>query len=158
MVTIQGAHKSVFWREDDEIYSRSKGEINTPRAINNVNFEQVRETKHLDNGDDDDDDDDDYDDDDDGNDDDDNDDDDDDNDDDDDDDRMMKKKLFRASPQQDDIRLSYSPLGQGAFGSARTRDRRVPADLKTSLLSTAPKPHKEKKNNNDHMLNIHLQI
>ncbi|GFO34333.1 hypothetical protein PoB_006083800 [Plakobranchus ocellatus] len=37
--------------------------------------------------------------------------------------------LYIASPQQGDLRLSGPPSGQGAGSGARTRDRRVPADL-----------------------------
>ncbi|GFN80699.1 hypothetical protein PoB_000720500 [Plakobranchus ocellatus] len=40
-----------------------------------------------------------------------------------------------ASPQQGDLRLSGSPSGQSAGGGARTRDRRVPADLRTDSLA-----------------------
>ncbi|GFN95229.1 hypothetical protein PoB_002173500 [Plakobranchus ocellatus] len=40
---------------------------------------------------------------------------------------------LRASPQQGDLRLSGPPSGQGAGGGARTRDRRVPADLRIYL-------------------------
>ncbi|GFO11483.1 hypothetical protein PoB_003798800 [Plakobranchus ocellatus] len=41
-----------------------------------------------------------------------------------------------SSPQQDDLRLSGHPLGQGAGGGARTRDRGVPADFRTDSLAT----------------------
>ncbi|GFO34371.1 hypothetical protein PoB_006087600 [Plakobranchus ocellatus] len=41
-----------------------------------------------------------------------------------------------ASPQQGDLRLSSPPSGQGADGTARTRDRRVSADLMADELST----------------------
>ncbi|GFO40065.1 hypothetical protein PoB_006657000 [Plakobranchus ocellatus] len=40
--------------------------------------------------------------------------------------------LYIASPQQGDLRLSGPPSGQGAGSGARTRDRRVPADLRES--------------------------
>ncbi|GFO28430.1 hypothetical protein PoB_005493500 [Plakobranchus ocellatus] len=43
-----------------------------------------------------------------------------------------------ASPQQGDLRLSGPPTGQGAGGGARTRDRRVPADLRADSLATVP--------------------
>ncbi|GFO48121.1 hypothetical protein PoB_007462600 [Plakobranchus ocellatus] len=46
--------------------------------------------------------------------------------------------LFIASPQQGDLRLSGPPSGQGAGGGARTRDRRVPADLRVHSLATVP--------------------
>ncbi|GFO06965.1 hypothetical protein PoB_003347000 [Plakobranchus ocellatus] len=36
-----------------------------------------------------------------------------------------------ASPQQGDLRLPGPPSGQGAGAVARTRDRRVSADLRT---------------------------
>ncbi|GFO26214.1 hypothetical protein PoB_005271900 [Plakobranchus ocellatus] len=49
-----------------------------------------------------------------------------------------------SNPQQDDLRLSGPPSGRGAGGGARTRDRRVPADLRADLLTTLlPTPHKE---------------
>ncbi|GFO03121.1 hypothetical protein PoB_002962600 [Plakobranchus ocellatus] len=38
--------------------------------------------------------------------------------------------LYIASRQQGDLRLSGPPSGQGAGSGARTRDRRVPADLR----------------------------
>ncbi|GFN95800.1 hypothetical protein PoB_002230600 [Plakobranchus ocellatus] len=41
-------------------------------------------------------------------------------------------------PQQGDLRLSGPPSGQGACSGARTRDRRVPADLGADLLATLP--------------------
>ncbi|GFO34464.1 hypothetical protein PoB_006096900 [Plakobranchus ocellatus] len=41
-------------------------------------------------------------------------------------------------PQQGDLRLSGPPSGQGAGGGARTRDRRVPADLRADSLATVP--------------------
>ncbi|GFN86396.1 hypothetical protein PoB_001290200 [Plakobranchus ocellatus] len=42
------------------------------------------------------------------------------------------------NPQQGDLRLSGPPSGQGAGGGARTRDRRVPADLRADSLATVP--------------------
>ncbi|GFO29141.1 hypothetical protein PoB_005564600 [Plakobranchus ocellatus] len=48
----------------------------------------------------------------------------------------MKGFLYIASPQQGDLRLSGPPSGQGAGGGARTRDRRVPADLRADSLAT----------------------
>ncbi|GFN80217.1 multiple epidermal growth factor-like domains 10 [Plakobranchus ocellatus] len=42
------------------------------------------------------------------------------------------------SPQQGDLRLSGPPSGQDAGGGARTRDRRVPADLRAESLATVP--------------------
>ncbi|GFN76575.1 hypothetical protein PoB_000308100 [Plakobranchus ocellatus] len=44
--------------------------------------------------------------------------------------------LYIASPQQGDLRLSGPPSGQGAGGGARTRDRKVPADLRADSLAT----------------------
>ncbi|GFO06467.1 hypothetical protein PoB_003297200 [Plakobranchus ocellatus] len=41
-------------------------------------------------------------------------------------------------PQQGDLRLSGPPSGQGAGGGARTRDRKVPADLRADSLATVP--------------------
>ncbi|GFO28662.1 hypothetical protein PoB_005516700 [Plakobranchus ocellatus] len=46
--------------------------------------------------------------------------------------------LYTASQQQGDLRLSGSPPGQDAGGGARTRDRRVPADLRADSLATVP--------------------
>ncbi|GFO15991.1 hypothetical protein PoB_004249600 [Plakobranchus ocellatus] len=46
--------------------------------------------------------------------------------------------LYKASPQQGDLRLSGPPSGQGAGGGARTRDRKVPADLRADSLATVP--------------------
>ncbi|GFO35374.1 hypothetical protein PoB_006187900 [Plakobranchus ocellatus] len=43
-----------------------------------------------------------------------------------------------TSPQQDDLRLPGPPSGQGANGEARTRDRKVPADLRVDSLATVP--------------------
>ncbi|GFO40915.1 hypothetical protein PoB_006742000 [Plakobranchus ocellatus] len=44
--------------------------------------------------------------------------------------------LYIASPQQGDLRLSGPPSGQGAGSGARTRDRRVPADLRANSQAT----------------------
>ncbi|GFO12844.1 hypothetical protein PoB_003934900 [Plakobranchus ocellatus] len=46
--------------------------------------------------------------------------------------------INKASPQQGDLRLSGPPSGQDAGGGARTRDRRVPADLRADSLATVP--------------------
>ncbi|GFN89186.1 Atrial natriuretic peptide receptor 1 isoform x2 [Plakobranchus ocellatus] len=46
--------------------------------------------------------------------------------------------MYIANPQQCDIRRSGPPSGQGAGGGDRTRDRRVPADLRADSLSTVP--------------------
>ncbi|GFO46999.1 hypothetical protein PoB_007350400 [Plakobranchus ocellatus] len=48
-----------------------------------------------------------------------------------------------ASPQQGDLRLSGSPSGHGAGGGARTRDRRVPSDLRADSLATVPPTPRE---------------
>ncbi|GFO49732.1 hypothetical protein PoB_007623700 [Plakobranchus ocellatus] len=49
--------------------------------------------------------------------------------------------LYIASPHQGDLRLSGRPSGQGASGGARTRDRRIPADLRVDSLPTVrPSP------------------
>ncbi|GFO21982.1 hypothetical protein PoB_004848700 [Plakobranchus ocellatus] len=42
------------------------------------------------------------------------------------------------NPQQDDLRLSGPPSGQGAGGVTRTCDRIAPADLNTDSLATVP--------------------
>ncbi|GFN95322.1 hypothetical protein PoB_002182800 [Plakobranchus ocellatus] len=42
------------------------------------------------------------------------------------------------SPQQGDLRLSDPPSGQGAVGGARTRDRRLPDEIRADSLSTTP--------------------
>ncbi|GFO17122.1 hypothetical protein PoB_004362700 [Plakobranchus ocellatus] len=44
--------------------------------------------------------------------------------------------LYIASLQQGDLRLSGPPSGQGAGIEARTRDRRVPADLRADSQAT----------------------
>ncbi|GFN85246.1 MAM and LDL-receptor class a domain-containing protein 1-like [Plakobranchus ocellatus] len=46
-----------------------------------------------------------------------------------------------ASPKPGDLRLSGPPSGQGAGGGARTRDRRVPADLRADSLATEAPTH-----------------
>ncbi|GFN80729.1 NADP dehydrogenase [ubiquinone] 1 subunit c2 [Plakobranchus ocellatus] len=48
------------------------------------------------------------------------------------------KDLLLKCPQQGDLRLSGPPSGQDAGGGARTRDRRVPADLRADSLATVP--------------------
>ncbi|GFO43947.1 major facilitator superfamily domain-containing protein 4 [Plakobranchus ocellatus] len=45
--------------------------------------------------------------------------------------------LMAGNPQQGDLRLSGPPSGQGAGSGARTRDRRVPADLRADSQATA---------------------
>ncbi|GFO28710.1 hypothetical protein PoB_005521500 [Plakobranchus ocellatus] len=46
--------------------------------------------------------------------------------------------MYLACPQHDDLRLSGPPPGQEASSGARTRNRRVPADLRADSLSTVP--------------------
>ncbi|GFN84447.1 hypothetical protein PoB_001095300 [Plakobranchus ocellatus] len=48
--------------------------------------------------------------------------------------------MYVASPQQGDLRLSRPQSGQGTGGGARTRDRKVPANLRANSLGTAPVP------------------
>ncbi|GFO09953.1 hypothetical protein PoB_003645800 [Plakobranchus ocellatus] len=43
-----------------------------------------------------------------------------------------------VSPQQGDLRFLGPSSGQGAGGKARTRNRRVPADLRADSLATVP--------------------
>ncbi|GFO32557.1 hypothetical protein PoB_005906200 [Plakobranchus ocellatus] len=50
--------------------------------------------------------------------------------------------LYTASPRQGDLKLLGTPSGQGAGVGARTRDRRVPADLRVDSQATVPPtPH-----------------
>ncbi|GFN90258.1 hypothetical protein PoB_001676400 [Plakobranchus ocellatus] len=49
-----------------------------------------------------------------------------------------EKEENTTSPQQGDLMLSDPPLGQGAGGGARTRDKEVPADLRADSLATVP--------------------
>ncbi|GFO11126.1 hypothetical protein PoB_003763100 [Plakobranchus ocellatus] len=44
----------------------------------------------------------------------------------------------QPSPQQGDLRLRDLPSGRNASGGVRTRDRRIPADLRTDSLATMP--------------------
>ncbi|GFN89545.1 hypothetical protein PoB_001605100 [Plakobranchus ocellatus] len=46
--------------------------------------------------------------------------------------------VVSGCPQQDDLRLSDPPSGQDAGAGARTRDRKVPADLRADLLASVP--------------------
>ncbi|GFO37359.1 hypothetical protein PoB_006386400 [Plakobranchus ocellatus] len=50
----------------------------------------------------------------------------------------LRKRAEKARPQQGDLRLLGPPLGRGADGGARTRDRKVPADLRADLQATVP--------------------
>ncbi|GFO19962.1 hypothetical protein PoB_004646700 [Plakobranchus ocellatus] len=43
---------------------------------------------------------------------------------------VLTLRDHHASLQQNDLRLSGPPLGQGADDESRTRDRRVPVDLR----------------------------
>ncbi|GFO15834.1 nuclear receptor subfamily 2 group e member 1-like [Plakobranchus ocellatus] len=52
--------------------------------------------------------------------------------------RTNRFLLILPSPQQGDLRLSGPPPGQGAGGGVRTRDRRVPADLRVDSVATEP--------------------
>ncbi|GFO38040.1 hypothetical protein PoB_006454500 [Plakobranchus ocellatus] len=45
---------------------------------------------------------------------------------------------INTSPQQGDLRLLGPQSGQGAGSEARTRDRRIPADLREHSLTTVP--------------------
>ncbi|GFO46627.1 hypothetical protein PoB_007313200 [Plakobranchus ocellatus] len=47
-------------------------------------------------------------------------------------------KTDQSSPQQGDLRLSGPPSGHGADGGARTRERRIPTDLRADSLATMP--------------------
>ncbi|GFO39694.1 hypothetical protein PoB_006619900 [Plakobranchus ocellatus] len=47
-----------------------------------------------------------------------------------------KPLCYRRSPQQCDLRLSGPPPGQSAGSGARTRDRRVPADIRADSQAT----------------------
>ncbi|GFO49852.1 hypothetical protein PoB_007635700 [Plakobranchus ocellatus] len=61
--------------------------------------------------------------------------------------------LYIASPQQGDLRLSGPPSGQGADSGARTRDRRVPADLRADSQATVlPTPPGKRKETVQHVL------
>ncbi|GFO49434.1 hypothetical protein PoB_007593900 [Plakobranchus ocellatus] len=66
--------------------------------------------------------------------------------------RQSKRKQERfgffsvATPQQGDLRLSGFPSGQGVDGGARTRDRKVAADIRADSLATVlPTPAKGNK-------------
>ncbi|GFN86758.1 hypothetical protein PoB_001326400 [Plakobranchus ocellatus] len=65
--------------------------------------------------------------------------------------RMAWKKIWANAgtecPQQGDLRLSGPPSGQGAGSGARTRDRRVPADLRADSQATVlpTPPHSQYK-------------
>ncbi|GFN77747.1 hypothetical protein PoB_000425300 [Plakobranchus ocellatus] len=46
--------------------------------------------------------------------------------------------LYKASPQQGDLRLSDPPSEQGAIGWAQVCERRIPADLRVDSLAIVP--------------------
>ncbi|GFO26318.1 hypothetical protein PoB_005282300 [Plakobranchus ocellatus] len=50
----------------------------------------------------------------------------------------LQKKNCTASPQQCDLMLLGPPSGHGAGNGARSRDRRIPADLRADSLATMP--------------------
>ncbi|GFN75712.1 hypothetical protein PoB_000221800 [Plakobranchus ocellatus] len=52
--------------------------------------------------------------------------------------RDKKPKEWRTSPQHGDLRFLGPPTGQGAGSGARTRDRRIPADLRAESLTAVP--------------------
>ncbi|GFN87160.1 hemolysin-type calcium-binding region:rtx n-terminal domain protein [Plakobranchus ocellatus] len=52
--------------------------------------------------------------------------------------RAEQSRTLWFCPQQGDLRLSGPPSGQGAGSGARTRDRRVPADLRADSQATVP--------------------
>ncbi|GFN74716.1 hypothetical protein PoB_000122200 [Plakobranchus ocellatus] len=60
--------------------------------------------------------------------------------------RKRDKRGLGRGPQQGDLRLSGPPPGQGAGSRVRTRDRRVPADLRAdsqaTVLPTPPEVQK----------------
>ncbi|GFO14954.1 hypothetical protein PoB_004145900 [Plakobranchus ocellatus] len=47
-------------------------------------------------------------------------------------------QAWKPNPEQGVLRFSGPPSGQGASGGARTRDRRVPADLRADSLYIMP--------------------
>ncbi|GFO05595.1 histone-lysine N-methyltransferase SETMAR [Plakobranchus ocellatus] len=63
--------------------------------------------------------------------------------------QLLKVERVTTVPQQGDLRLSGPPSGQGAGSGARTRDRRVPADLRAdsqaTVLPTPPYKRRKKK-------------
>ncbi|GFO33117.1 hypothetical protein PoB_005962200 [Plakobranchus ocellatus] len=60
--------------------------------------------------------------------------------------RLSTLSGLGVGPQQGDLRLSGPPSGQGAGSGARTRDRRVPADLRADSQATVlpTPPHKSR--------------
>ncbi|GFO22358.1 hypothetical protein PoB_004886300 [Plakobranchus ocellatus] len=51
---------------------------------------------------------------------------------------MHSSPVLQSSPQQGDLRLSGPPSGKGTGDGARTRDRRVPSDLRADSQATVP--------------------
>ncbi|GFO39723.1 hypothetical protein PoB_006622800 [Plakobranchus ocellatus] len=51
---------------------------------------------------------------------------------------VARSLQIRQNPQQDDLRLLGPPSGRVADGGDRTRDRRVPAYLRTGSQATVP--------------------
>ncbi|GFO18170.1 hypothetical protein PoB_004467500 [Plakobranchus ocellatus] len=49
-----------------------------------------------------------------------------------------RSRLMSLSPQQGDLRLLGPPSSRSADGGARTRNRRVPADLRADSQVTVP--------------------
>ncbi|GFO38720.1 hypothetical protein PoB_006522500 [Plakobranchus ocellatus] len=66
--------------------------------------------------------------------------------------------LYIASPQQGDLRLSGPPSGQGAGSGARTRDRKVPADLRADSQATVLPTPPTKKESMTHTTQILSQL
>ncbi|GFO36132.1 hypothetical protein PoB_006263700 [Plakobranchus ocellatus] len=69
--------------------------------------------------------------------------------------------LYIASPQQGDLRLSGHPSGEGAGSGARTRDRRVPADLRAdsqaTVLPTPPSTVENNKKSSAHLIVLAIE-
>ncbi|GFN95841.1 hypothetical protein PoB_002234700 [Plakobranchus ocellatus] len=49
-----------------------------------------------------------------------------------------RRVLYKVCPQQGDLRLLGPLSGRGTDGGARTRDRKVPADLRADSQATVP--------------------
>ncbi|GFN80334.1 hypothetical protein PoB_000684000 [Plakobranchus ocellatus] len=70
---------------------------------------------------------------------------------------MINERLNKAKSPQGVLRLSGPPSGQGAGGGARTRDRRVPTDLREdSLAIVLPTLREVKKKFSSKLLRIPL--
>ncbi|GFO25150.1 hypothetical protein PoB_005165500 [Plakobranchus ocellatus] len=58
----------------------------------------------------------------------------------------VNQERHNSSPQQSDLRLSGHPSGRSTGSGTRTRDRRVPAELRAdSLVTVPPTPHYQSK-------------